>query len=570
MEILFIAAPITALVFAFKFHDEGRGWLWGFLYGLFLSPIALVHLAIIVFKENRSTVDSFMAKFTRPDSPRETETDHGLQPPFSIEDCTRAIELQPNEPYLYQDRGEAYRELSRYEDAVADFTMAIRLEPRDAQLYHARGTAWFGLRRQDEAIDDFTAAIELIPDHAGYFLSRGLSYKNKAMYDRAVEDFNEAVKMDPNDESLYYYLGECWVELNEYDIAIENFSNALDIEPKAETLAARGDLYLRKREFADALDDYEQALRLSPSADAYSSRGTALKELGEYDRALSDFRTALRLDPLRPHIYAEVGLIHMQRGDMDEAIVQLTEAIETLPALLEDLRVDLQNSEQELDAYNFTVSYIAELYNLRALCHFMRGDTRLATSDYNSAIKLNPDEAKYHHGSGGCHVMLDDNGQAIEDLSKAIMLNSHGVSSRFVGNSHSIRGIAFLNLSDYENALSDFDAAIGLEVSLRDSYTGRAACRLHLGQYQSALSDLDTAITRTEDPATLENESGYITFHLDSWYPYALRGLAHSMLGSCLEATGDFEKAAELGFEHSSMKELLRELVPAWDDRILS
>ena len=166
--------------------------------------------------------------------------------------------------------------------------------------------------------------------------------------------------------------------------------------------------------------------------------------------------------------------------------------------------------------------------------------------------------------------MIDDNDQAVEDLNTAIMLNSHGVSSRFVGNSHSIRGIAFLNLNDYENALRDFDAAIGLEVSLRDSYTGRAACRLHFGQYQSALSDLDNAIARTGDATDLEDESGYITFHLDSWYPYALRGLAHSMLGSGMAATGDFETAVELGFEHSSMKELFKELVPAWDDRVLS
>ena len=230
----------------------------------------------------------------------------------------------------------------------------------------------------------------------------------------------------------------------------------------------------------------------------------------------------------------------------------------------------MQNPEQELDAYNFTVNSIAELYNLRALCHFMGGDTRLATADYSSAIKLNPDEAKYHHGRGGCHVMIDNNDQAVEDLSKAIMLNSHGVSSRFVENSHSIRGIAFLNLNDCENALSDFDAAIGLEVSLRDSYTGRAACRLHFGQYQSALSDLDTAITRTEDPTTLENESGYITFHLDTWYPYALRGLAHSMLDNYASARSDFETAVDLGFEHSNMNEFLRELVPAWDDRVLN
>ena len=59
----------------------------------------------------------------------------------------------------------------------------------------------------------------------------------------------------------------------------------------------------------------------------------------------------------------------------------------------------------------------------------MRGDARLATADYSSTIKLNPDEANYHHGRGGCHTMIDDNDQAVEDLNTAIMLNSHGVSS---------------------------------------------------------------------------------------------------------------------------------------------
>ena len=57
----------------------------------------------------------------------------------------------------------------------------------------------------------------------------------------------------------------------------------------------------------------------------------------------------MRLDPLRSHTQAQVGTIYMQRGDMEVPIVQLTEAIETLPTLLEDVRDGLQSPEQELD-----------------------------------------------------------------------------------------------------------------------------------------------------------------------------------------------------------------------------
>ena len=567
-SILFIAAPFTSLFFAVRFHNEGRGWLLGFLYGLFLSPIALVHAAIIFFKVDRSKLESFAAKVRRSDAAPDVGLDHGRQPPHSIEDCTRAIDIYPNEPYLYQVRGEAYHEQSRYEDAVADFSKAIRLEPNDPSLYHARGLAWFGLHRFDAATADFSAAIELWPDYPGFFLSRGLAYKNQAMYDRAIKDLNQAIKLDPHDASQYHYLGECWIKFKEYDAAIDSFSKAIDIDPEAETLTARGDTYFQMGEFNRALEDYENTLRLSPSADAYSSRGSAYQELGEQEKALSDFRTALSLDPLRPDILVQMGNIYLEREDLKGAIEQFTQGMASLPDYFKAPQDQVQRPEQEMEVYDVVVMSIADLHYLRAMCHFLIGDNRQAMEDYDAAIRLNPDEAKFYHGRGGCHSRNEDQDRAIDDLGRAIVLSSNSESTHDTANSYSTRGIAFFNKDDYGSALRDFETAIGLQPNQADHYAGRGACRLHLGQYQTALCDLDMAVELVSETADTEQPGEFFRFHVDPWFPHALRGLAHSLLDHECESKRDFQRAVELGTEQSHMKTFLKELVPKWNEEI--
>ena len=556
MEVILVfIAVFTSLFFASRFHRQGRGSLLGFLYGLFLCPVALVHALVILTRGNRPNSEDAATAVGEMRAGSNSRLDHGLQPLYSMDDLTHAIGLYPNEPRLYKERGLAYLSLSKYEDAVADFTKAIRLDPNDAGLYRERGTGWFGLHRFDAATDDFSAAIGLMPGEPGLFLSRGLSYKNQSMYDRAIQNFNYAIKLNPRDASLYHHLGTCWIELNEYDTAIVSFARAIALDPEAETLAARGDVYFRMGAFDDALKDYERALRLSPNADSYSSRGSTLLELGEHEKALSDFRTALRLDPLRPDIH------------MKAAIEQLTHGIATLPDYLEANQHELQGPEQEMEAYDVVVSSIAELYSARAMCHFITGDIRRAMEDYDAAIKLNPRDAKSYHGRGGCHTRNQDQDLALKDLNTAIMLTSHGTSSSDRANSYSTRGMIFLNRDDYESALQDFETAIGLEPNHPDAYTGRGACRLHLGKYGKSICDLDTAVELACNPAGGENVGEYMVFHFDPWYPHALRGLAYSMLGCEASYRSDFERATELGAEWAKMKVFLKELVPAWTSK---
>ncbi len=51
----------------------------------------------------------------------------------------RAIELDPNDPEAYDDRGRSYRDLGQDQRAIEDYDKAIELDPNVAAAYYNRG-----------------------------------------------------------------------------------------------------------------------------------------------------------------------------------------------------------------------------------------------------------------------------------------------------------------------------------------------------------------------------------------------------------------------------------------------
>jgi tetratricopeptide (TPR) repeat protein len=57
----------------------------------------------------------------------------------SINDLTKAIELNPQDKEAYFNRANAYIDLEKYQEAIADYTKAIELDPEYHKACHNRG-----------------------------------------------------------------------------------------------------------------------------------------------------------------------------------------------------------------------------------------------------------------------------------------------------------------------------------------------------------------------------------------------------------------------------------------------
>ena len=72
----------------------------------------------------------------------------------AIADYSKAIELDSNNLYFYENRGIAYLGLSEYENALSDFNKFLELDPNNIKAYYNRYEAYVGLKQYELAKQD--------------------------------------------------------------------------------------------------------------------------------------------------------------------------------------------------------------------------------------------------------------------------------------------------------------------------------------------------------------------------------------------------------------------------------
>lgn len=73
----------------------------------------------------------------------------------------QAIRRDPKGARVYSLRGDAYRRLGRYHQALLDYNQAIRLAPQSADSYAGRAFTHTLLSKDKEAQQDVARAVEL-------------------------------------------------------------------------------------------------------------------------------------------------------------------------------------------------------------------------------------------------------------------------------------------------------------------------------------------------------------------------------------------------------------------------
>lgn len=114
--------------------------------------------------------------------------------PTGVQDCTRWILQDPNNPDAYYSRGLAYDLIGKNSQAIADYSQAIRLNPRYADAFSSRAEDYRRASRFDLALDDYNKAVEITPNFKN-FGARADFYFGRAQYQNAIDDYTQA--LDP-------------------------------------------------------------------------------------------------------------------------------------------------------------------------------------------------------------------------------------------------------------------------------------------------------------------------------------------------------------------------------------
>ena len=498
-----------------------------------------------------------------------------------IKECTKGIELYPDDSRLYFWRANAKGETEDLQGALNDYTKAIELEDNPKFLivfYQNSAVAKSQLGDNQGSINDYEKAIELDPNNESLYLFSSEAKQRLDDKEGCIEDLNKALEINPKCKEAYRRLGILNVDEDDPE-AIKAFNNYIDIDPSnPEIYYLRGICnFIIEKEFY-ALMDFnicinillEQNIVTYYTADAFFKRGRVKYHLNDNEGSLKDINIAIKLEPeneeiinfkeetdfsfcykfiqteryrqiLAPFPVLKEKLLPAAQLGYKKAINSLKEGYVKMDSLLD--KVNKKIEQEKKSAGNYIIrAFLKE-----------RFDPLDAIKDYTSALEINPKLSNILIYRG---LIREDTGDilgAVKDYREAIEIDPEETE---FDPEHTDKNLVIESLNkkeDYENSydvpLCPYEEAAPArellgkllkdrnEIVLNnfEDYYCRALSRYSSGHYLGSLEDFNKAIEIQGNRANL----------------YVNRGNCKDILGDSKSALEDYSKAIDIDPEHT-------------------
>ena len=248
-----------------------------------------------------------------------------------------AVKIQdeklPGAARPFNNRGTAYLEADRLQQAQEDFTRALAINPEYPEAHLNTGIVNFRQHLFEPALQSYNMAIRLRPDYSDAYMNRGVLYLQTAQYTQALADFAAMLRLDPHNPDAYLNRGIALSRLGRTQEAMNDLDEALHLDSrKVSAYVNRATLDAMQGHADSALNDLDQAARIDPTdADVYYNRGLVHGILGRYPEALQDYEQALRLKPDFADAYVNRGGLYLASKRLPEALADFEQALRLDP-----------------------------------------------------------------------------------------------------------------------------------------------------------------------------------------------------------------------------------------------
>ena len=156
--------------------------------------------------------------------------------------------------------------------------------------------------------------------------------------------------------------------------------------------------------------------------------------------------------------------------------------------------------------------------------YYSQGDYSNAISNFDTAIRINPQDAQNYYFRGLSYSGLNDLEHSIQDYDQALQINPQYADAYFY------RGIDYHNSGDLQKAIENYNSAIQINPQYKEAYADLGLAYFALNDYQSAIQYYNQAL------------------QIDSQYKegYLYRALAYASLKDYKQAIKDYDQAIQV------------------------
>ena len=496
----------------------------------------------------------------------------------AIKDYTKAIELDPNYEEAYFQRANAKHSLKDYYGAIEDFTKAIEkcghLSVFELLSYEGRVESKEKIKDFKGAIKDCSKLIELFSEEsyslAYSYYKRGFFKENIEDYDGAINDFTKIIESESgyinpayiskevitntyfqrghSKFKKYKFLKNTLENIESYDgfrnyllEAITDFTSAISFKPDFTiSYFNRGLVRSELNGDSGAIEDFTKAIDIDPNnAAAFHSRGISKEKIKDYEGAMADIEKAIEIetdDWTKNRLKEFKERIHNKIADSDSIDNSYENDIEKaqeylIRGIVKSNSKDYKSAISDFDKAIKLNPNFDDAYNNRGVAKEYLTNYNGAIEDYNKFIELNPNNAIVYYNRGKVKIKLNESEEALEDFDKAIKLNPNFVEA------YNNRGLIKSSNKNHIGAIDDFNKAIELKPDFNKAYFNRGLSKEKLSDHIGAIKDFTQVIE--SNPTNLDKSSIAKT--------YFIRGISKENTKKDYEgAMSDLEKAIEI------------------------
>ena len=345
--------------------------------------------------------------------------------------------------------------------------------------------------------------LDINPDHTHALNNLAYIQSTLGNWETAFSFMAKAIEIEPNYLPFHLNYIPDAVNCGSLRASINQFEQMKSVFPYERSLDNLAiNLYLELGTPEKAIPYIDQAIKLSPKeASDYVDRGHAHYRLQNYKQAIADYDHAIALDPSHTDAYTD-------RGTAFYAIEEYQRAVEDY------------NRAIDLDINKPTGSGFFENDGSDTSASLLGGGPLMR----RSLLKKATTESTVYWNRGLAYEQLSAYQQALEDYNHALVLDP--TDARLYWR----RGSVYSQLGEFQQAIENYDHALALAPDDHSFHTKRALAYYHLKNYQKAIEDYNCALGLNPTDAVL----------------YIGRGLAYEKWEKYRYAMEDYNRALAL------------------------